>query len=286
MSNIIDSNDKDALATAIRTLQTNPKMRNMGFAQSLVHQYIRSKGHGLMPYDLARPLSPKQKAWAIKLANGCLNNPVKEVKVDNTLQEQINKLRNDMTHNSFAQSLVKQFDSRGSLSPKQKDWVVKLVNEIGKPKAPKANKFTMQDFTSIVTLFKNALSKLKRPKITFVNNGTAFALKPSKDLQWVHVSAPEYGGNYYGKISVQDGTWVDGRNINQEVADFLNDFAKDPVAKSQEYGKRSGVCCFCHKCLDREESLEVGYGPVCAKNWGLPHSYRSNGKAVQGLYSR
>lgn len=30
-------------------------------------------------------------------------------------------------------------------------------------------------------------------------------------------------------------------------------------------------CSFCGLALTDEGSVEVGYGPVCAKRWGLPH---------------
>lgn len=196
-----------------------------------------------------------------------------------TVREAVEVLKT-MIHNKFACDLVWKYQRYGRLFPKQEMWALKLANEKIHP-TPRvySPKFNVANLMSIVNLFKNTIGNLKRPKITFIKDGTPFSLKPSKDFAWIYVLAPEFGGNYYGKISIADGSWIDGRNVCQMVVDFLTDFATDPVAKSQEYGKKSGICCFCHKCLDREESLEVGYGPVCAKNWGLPHSYRSSGKS-------
>lgn len=54
----------------------------------------------------------------------------------------------------------------------------------------------------------------------------------------------------------------------------LKAFAKDPATFAAQYGKRTGKCCFCDIRLtdDRDgSSVEVGYGPICAKKWNLPH---------------
>lgn len=36
------------------------------------------------------------------------------------------------------------------------------------------------------------------------------------------------------------------------------------------FGKLYGICIFCNRDLTDERSIEVGYGPVCAENQGLP----------------
>ena len=69
--------------------------------------------------------------------------------------------------------------------------------------------------------------------------------------------------------------WNNKRNIwvNNLVQD-LKAFAKDPATFAAQYGKHTGKCCFCDIRLtdDRDgSSVEVGYGPVCAKKWNLPH---------------
>ena len=40
---------------------------------------------------------------------------------------------------------------------------------------------------------------------------------------------------------------------------------------ARSHGHRTGYCCFCGQLLtDEERSVAFGYGPVCAKHWGLP----------------
>lgn len=36
--------------------------------------------------------------------------------------------------------------------------------------------------------------------------------------------------------------------------------------------KLTGHCSFCQRELTDAGSLEVGYGPICADRWGLPHA--------------
>jgi len=82
------------------------------------------------------------------------------------------------------------------------------------------------------------------------------------------------GGRYgeskwYGRINT-DGTWEPARRRHadaDEVLDFLKKFAKDPAAVAIEYGKASGRCCFCGRGLKHGQ---LGYGPECAKKWGMP----------------
>lgn len=48
--------------------------------------------------------------------------------------------------------------------------------------------------------------------------------------------------------------------------------AKDPAAAAKAYGALMCRCSFCNLALTDEGSVEAGYGPICARNWGLPHT--------------
>lgn len=52
----------------------------------------------------------------------------------------------------------------------------------------------------------------------------------------------------------------------------LAQIAKDPARAAKDYAAVMCQCSFCGKPLTDVGSVDVGYGPVCAKNWGLPHS--------------
>lgn len=80
----------------------------------------------------------------------------------------------------------------------------------------------------------------------------------------------------HGRIS-HDGVWQD--TIRRDIADAteaaLIAVALDVENAMIEDGKTSGVCSFCGRALTDPESVEYGYGPVCAKKYGLPHSNRN-----------
>jgi hypothetical protein len=60
------------------------------------------------------------------------------------------------------------------------------------------------------------------------------------------------------------------RELLPVEAEFIANLAGDTVAFLAQCGKDLGTCCYCNHALDHAESKEVGYGPICAKNWGLP----------------
>jgi len=46
--------------------------------------------------------------------------------------------------------------------------------------------------------------------------------------------------------------------------------AADPARAAREYAALMGACSFCGLPLTDAGSVRVGYGPICAGNWGLP----------------
>lgn len=68
----------------------------------------------------------------------------------------------------------------------------------------------------------------------------------------------------------------DGRLTGRLAGDlllqtYLVQVAKDPITAAKRYAALKCLCSFCGKQLTDAGSVEVGYGPVCAKHWGLPH---------------
>jgi len=130
----------------------------------------------------------------------------------------------------------------------------------------------MQGLQAIVQLLDRAKGNgLEHPEITFEIQGRTVRLsrcgEKSRAPGAVNVTD---GGKYphnqfFGRIQ-RDGSCTITDSI---VRDFLVDFATDPETKAAEYGHKSGACCFCHRKLDDARSTEVGYGPVCAKRYGM-----------------
>lgn len=80
-----------------------------------------------------------------------------------------------------------------------------------------------------------------------------------------------YGANvFYGRVHT-DGRWEPARDGAPEwVVAALHGLAKDPAGYAKVYGQRFGNCCFCGLDLRDGRSVAVGYGPICAENYGLP----------------
>jgi hypothetical protein len=64
---------------------------------------------------------------------------------------------------------------------------------------------------------------------------------------------------------------VIGRSFDNQLVERLKEIAGDPAKAASDYGALMGSCSFCGKSLTDAGSVAVGYGPVCAKKWGLKH---------------
>jgi len=79
------------------------------------------------------------------------------------------------------------------------------------------------------------------------------------------------GDDWIGRVEPPDGRLVGKLASDQVLIDTLLQIACNPAEAAQAYGALMGKCSFCGLQLTDEGSVEVGYGPVCAKKWGLPH---------------
>ena len=127
------------------------------------------------------------------------------------------------------------------------------------------------DAAGVIEFFDHAVENLKYPKVTFPE-GVQFsrAGSRSKAPGTVNITDGErYGQNkWYGRIT-RDGTFFPSRSCTAEVLDVVIRFCNDPVSEAVRAGKASGHCVFCTKELTVDKSLGSGFGPVCAKNYGL-----------------
>jgi len=178
---------------------------------------------------------------------------------------------------SFARSLIEAYPN--NLTPARLFWFHKLAMPKVAP-APAAQ----IDLSGIKNLFIKAASALKRPAVILsAASGNkvkiSFAGERSKYVGNLMVSSPTYGGAYYGRVT-DSGEFFAGRDKDSTVVDLLKDFAADPAKVAAEYGHRTGCCCFCSRGLDDERSTDVGYGPICAKRFGLPWGAKPKAAAV------
>lgn len=130
------------------------------------------------------------------------------------------------------------------------------------------------DFPKVSQLLQLAGKKLKRPKITFsvANQQVVVSLAPStgKNPGAAYIKVD---GDYYGKVSAN--RHLTAYSEVTGIRTFLDDMNEDASMAARVYGHRTGRCCFCNAKLTTHESSSHGYGPVCAKNYGLVWSKTS-----------
>lgn len=129
---------------------------------------------------------------------------------------------------------------------------------------------------AIVELFAHASSSLQYPRVTFATSaGTVRIQRAGERSRYAGDLMVTDGQGYsqsrfYGRID-KAGAFHPGRDFSGAVTKVLAEIAADPADALGRLGKAQGECCFCGKGLTDEASTTHGYGPVCAKNWGLPH---------------
>lgn len=134
------------------------------------------------------------------------------------------------------------------------------------------------DFSGVYALFQKAAQHLKYPRIRLQTpDGLPVHLyvsgSGSKEPGVVNVTdGRPYGENkWYGRVKT-NGVWESGMKKFPEhgaVRGLLTKLAEKPAETAAEYGRLTGHCCFCGSVLTDDRSTAVGYGPTCAKNFGL-----------------
>lgn len=196
-----------------------------------------------------------------------------------TLLDEVPEKRRD-----FAKSLIKQSKNpEYTLSEKQRYWVGRLI-EIAVVGDIIQSTVSTGGLEGLIGLFMTAKEHLKYPKITLELPEHTFQLSmaggKSRFPGWVNITdGKPYGENtWYGRVSPQ-GEWVipDGtdQKIQVTLLALLHAFSIDAAAAAASYGSMTGNCCFCKKTLTVDKSTDVGYGPVCAKNFNLPWGAKS-----------
>jgi hypothetical protein len=178
----------------------------------------------------------------------------------------------------FAESLLGQYDRRGKLSQKQWPYVTELADKArnGYPAKPKPATQDLGSFQAVFGLLQTATANLKYPKVrlhTEDGNPVVLGVAGPRSQYAGQINVTDggpYGANrWYGRID-GDGNWTRSRQAGSDVEAILVRLGDDPVKTAADHGKLTGRCCFCNRHLEDEKSTDVGYGPVCAKNFELP----------------
>jgi hypothetical protein len=137
------------------------------------------------------------------------------------------------------------------------------------------------DLTALVAFLTAAKAHLKFPKVRFLAPDGKSELRLSMTgplSKYQGAVNIKIGYDYTGRINT-DGSVV-GARVTPELVATLTKVASNPAAAAKAYGALCGRCSFCNLPLTDEGSVEVGYGPICASHYGLPHSAKGT-KAVR-----
>lgn len=189
----------------------------------------------------------------------------------------------------FALDLIHWFHKKGNLSVRQAPWVGKLIERATTPK-PEPVKIDVGEFAAVIALFQKAKEHLKYPKIVLQCAGLPITLSLAGQASKVPGSINIAGeGKYpnrvwYGRV-LADGKWNVANGVTPEMQqaliDLLKEFGADPAGVAKKYGQLTGNCCFCNSPLHDVRSTAAGFGPVCAKNYGLQEEWKTAVKKAE-----
>lgn len=184
------------------------------------------------------------------------------------LAEHIAKLANNRRDYDFAVSLV-QKAKRWAPSEKQAYWIDHLTKKAkGELQQVQAPKVEIGNMAGVQEHFNKA--KSKSPTLHF---GDVSVFRTTGRSKYPGAISIKSGDKWYGYIHL-DGRFEQNRReqIPAGLIDLLKEFAADPRGTATKYGRNTGRCCFCGASLfgENETSQKLGYGPGCAKTWGLP----------------
>ena len=181
----------------------------------------------------------------------------------------------------FVRSLLDTAQRKGSLSPKQWYWVTKIAQETreraSRPAPAVVEGLNLSDLHETMKKARERGRKFPKIKLRLAGMTVQLALTRAGHIN-VTDGGP-YGSNvWYGRIS--DGRWTKGRAHPASLANvegILRRLQEDPSAVALAHSA-CGWCCFCSKVLTVGESVRRGYGPICAKLYGLEFDHKLYGQ--------
>lgn len=187
----------------------------------------------------------------------------------------------------FVNSLITNHQKFNKLSPKQAYWVFMKMYEAlgvavpGLESNKTEGKRKIADIDNVFAMFVEAKKTLKKPGVLFPDvlpggiESLDVKVYPGYKMDSLNVIVPQQYPHKVAWIG-SDGTlnWKYGNKATTDqkevITALLKEFAANPQATVEKYGKLSNRCCFCAKGLTDPKSVTAGYGPTCASNYGLP----------------
>lgn len=128
------------------------------------------------------------------------------------------------------------------------------------------------DMKPVADFLARATGKLKFPKVLFLapGGGELKLYIAGTRSTFPGSVVVVVNGEWLGRITPEGEAHGRALTGNAALVAALNTLALDPAKAAKEYAALRGCCSFCSKGLTDDGSIEVGYGPRCAKNYNLP----------------
>lgn len=194
-----------------------------------------------------------------------------------TLLENLSKL--SPKDQEFARDIMSKPETPGRLL-----WIGRLAERATRVPAQAAQ---VGDIAPIVAMIQLAKSKLRWPAILLGDPRSPLRVTVAGDKAREPGSLTLTDGSadrdqdgrraWFGRVTLA-GEFQPSRDLPAVEAaaihKLLVEFAADPQTVARKFARRSGRCCFCNHALDDKDQVStiLGWGPVCARNWNLPHN--------------
>jgi len=129
------------------------------------------------------------------------------------------------------------------------------------------------DLSPIIAFLSAAKARgLKMPKLRVLTPDGQRELRLSLTIKGIEPGSVCVidNGQYVGCVR-QNGLTTCRLRDDEALRVHLLKIAADPASAAKAYAALMCKCSFCNLPLTDAGSVEVGYGPVCAAHWGLPH---------------
>lgn len=137
---------------------------------------------------------------------------------------------------------------------------------------------TVGDFQKVFDLMSKAGETLRMPKIRLMladKSPIVLGVATDKSQYPGTINVTDGGGfgnKWYGRVDKGGNLTVSPKiheDTRVELRGLLTKLSEAPAKVAAEYGRLTGRCCFCGRPLEDEQSTAAGFGPTCAKNFGL-----------------
>tara|TARA_X000001382_G_C3157691_1_gene175130 strand:- start:322 stop:939 length:618 start_codon:yes stop_codon:yes gene_type:complete len=176
--------------------------------------------------------------------------------------------------NSFAASLVEQYNKRKTLSEKQTFAAVAMLAKIKQKQSDRKSNMISLDVSKILAVLdkENAPTRIYKgqeiykryPKIRVGDFVFSKAKPNSVNAGAVYIKQL---GEYIGKVA--GGYYLPVGNVSKDTVAEIQEICKNPMESAVAYGRRTGSCAVCARELTVKESIDRGIGPICADKLGI-----------------